>query len=207
MNRPSSPHHVRRIALAVLTLCLLALAACRAAVPAPTPTPPTPTAAPRPTPADKDVAEPDEFFYHFGLLLPVAGRAEVWRLDPHSTAVYSVWRCAQGDTEALVSELPYAEEDPALGESFGQFVRVFGPDLERYQKRSIALRFVGVKQGRAVSVWYYALLDEQGQPLDDHSWVTVHRSKADGRCALAGIFVNEFGEQPVYLPEDLITSR
>ncbi len=197
----------RALPIGVLALCLILLPGCRAAAPVATPPATMPTAAAPTAPSGLTVVEPDEAYYDFGVVLPVQMPDPFWRYDPHSVAVYSVQLCRQGDTARLLEQLRYVEQDAARGEAFARFVEVFGPDLERYQSTKISLRFVGVRQGQEVSVWYYALLDDQGQPLDDHSWLSVHRSKVDGRCALAGVFVNEFGEQPVYMPEDLITSR
>lgn len=197
----------RRFQLPLL-LCLLLLSSCRAAAPVGTPVPTAlPTVASKPTAPGLTVIEPDEAYYDFGTVMPVQMPAGFWRYDPHNVAVYSVQLCRQGDTARLLEELPFVEADAAQGEAFARFVELFGPDLERYQGKNLSLRFVGVRQNEEISVWYYALLDEQGQPLDDHSWITVHRSRADGRCALAGVFVNQAGEQPVYMPEELITSR
>lgn len=205
MEQTSFKRHIQRVSLGLLALCLLALMACRPAAPASTPTPAT--APRRTTTAGLAVVEPDEAYYQFGMVLPVPAPDDLWRVDPHSVAVYSVQLCRQGDTARLLQQLPYVEADPTVGQTWARFVELFGSDLERYRDRNIALRFVGVRQNQEISIWYYALIDDQGEPLDDHSWITVHRSKADGRCALAGVYVNQFGEQPVYMPEDLITSK
>ena len=208
MTSRSMLHHSHSrqpvLALLLLALGLAVLSACGS--PAPTGAP-SATVPRRTTTAGLTIIEPDEAYYQFGAVLPVQAPVEFWRYDPHNVAQYSTQLCREGRTADLLAQLAYVEDDASVGQSWARFVELFGPDLERYAGCSIGLRFVGVRQNDKISVWYYGLLDEQGQPLDDSSWITVHRSKLDGRCALAGVYVNQFGEQAVYMPEDLITSR
>jgi hypothetical protein len=152
--------------------------------------------------------QPDAAYYQFGEKFAVQIPDDFSKYDPHQVAQYSVYLIKEGRTEELLKQIGHVEKDQALGNSFITFLREFGPDLERYKGKNISLKFEGVKEEQDTSVWYYYLVDEQGNTLDDKSWVSLHRSRVDGRCALTGIFLNlpEFGE-PDYMPEGLMKSN
>lgn len=165
---------------------------------------PTPTPAATPTPA-LGVA-PDADYFQFGRVIKVEQPGIFDRTDPHQIASYSVFLCQSGETKKLLEKFDHVEEDKALGDSFQTFVGEFGPDLEAFKDRTLYLKFHGYFDGKQTSVWYYYLTDRNGEPLARRPWVSLHRSKRDGRCALTGIFVNKPGEDAADMPKNLKTS-
>ena len=150
---------------------------------------------------------PDSAFFQFGNTYPVEIPKDLDFHNPHHIAQYSVFLLEQGRTEELINQIGHVEEDKQLGQSFITFIREFGPDLARYKDKNVLLKFVGVHDGKDTSVWYYYLVDNEGNYLDDKSWISLHRSNINGRCALTGIFLNlpEFGEE-VIMPGDILKS-
>jgi hypothetical protein len=152
-------------------------------------------------------AQPDSTYYQFGKIFPVEMPKDLDIYNPHQVAQYSVLLLEQGRTEELLNQIGHVEKDAQLGQSFLTFLREFGPDLVRYKGKNIFLKFEGMHAGKDTSIWYYYLVDNKGNYLDDKSWISLHRSNADGRCALTGIFLNlpEFGEA-VTMPGDILKS-
>jgi hypothetical protein len=159
------------------------------------------------TPSEVIEIQPDSAFYQFGKTFPVEIPNNLDIHNPHKVAQYSVFLLEQGRTEELLKQIGHVEKDEQLGQSFITFLREFGPDLARYKDKNILLKFSGVNAGKDTSVWYYYLVDNKGNYLDDKSWISLHRSNTDGRCALTGIFLNlpEYGEA-VTMPGDILKS-
>jgi hypothetical protein len=143
----------------------------------------------------------------FGQVFLVPQRATANFYDPHATLVYAIARCISGGTNALLREMSEVEGAKSdLGVALSDFVKEFGPDLQRYKKDRIAVRFLAYRLRETTSVWYYALTDYRGVPLAGRPWLSLHRSRTTGRCALTGIFLSEKGELVDPMPRDLVTS-
>lgn len=149
----------------------------------------------------------DKLHFQFGVVYKVGKPDDFSLRNPHHVAQYSVYLCKEGLTENLIKEIGHIEEDKELGRCFICVIREFGPDMERYKGNPIGLKFVGYKEGKDTSVWYYYLVDDKGDFMDNKSWISLHRSKQNGRCALTGIFLNIEGEKRCEIPDDLLTSQ
>jgi hypothetical protein len=148
----------------------------------------------------------DAPFVQFGTILQTVGTTRNF-YNPHSTAAYAAGKCIAGEVDALLNEMPHVESDPALGTSLGNFVKEFCPDLKRYNRQAVTLKFAGYRQRETTSVWYYYVTDAAGHELKGRPWLSIHRSKRDGRAALTGIFLPEGDEIVDPLPGDVITER
>jgi len=101
----------------------------------------------------------------------------------------------------------HVEKDADLGKAFLTFLDVFCPDLERFKNKDIHLKFHGYFENEPTTVWYYYLVDAKGKRIEHDSWLSVHRSRANGQCALTGIFLYEPDEGTPSMPKYLITSK
>jgi len=133
---------------------------------------------------------PDSVYFEFSRVFKVEIPPDFSQKNPHHVAQYSVYMCREGLTNQLIQEIGHVEEDTVLGNIFVSFVRDFGPDLELFKNNSLWLRFEAYADYEDASVWYYYLVDSTGNCLTRNPWISLHRSKSNGKCALTGIFVN-----------------
>jgi hypothetical protein len=150
---------------------------------------------------------PDSVYLNFGKIFKVAVPRPLSFSNPHDVAQYAVYRCSQGETKQLLAEMEHVEKDIALGKAFITFIREFGPDLERYKGKPIYLKFHGYFINQPTTVWYYYLVDEKGNHLEHDPWISIHRSRSTGMCALTGIFLYEPEDGTPSMPKGLITSE
>ena len=145
-------------------------------------------------------------FLKFGSVFTATSPEAVDFTNPHHVARHAVFKCSQGETEQLLAEMGHVEEDPDLGKAFVTFLREFGPDLEQFKDRDLHLKFYGYVLNDPTSVWYYYFVTADGTLLEHKPWVSVHRSRRSGKCALTGIFLHdpELPETP--MPDGLVTS-
>ncbi len=145
-------------------------------------------------------------FLKFGSVLAARSPEALDFTNPHHVARHAIFKCRQGRTEQLLAEMGHVEEDPDLGKAFITFLGEFGPDLEQFKDRDLHLKFHGYDLKEATSVWYYYLVTADGTLLEHKPWVSVHRSRTSGKCALTGIFLHdpELPESP--MPDELVTS-
>ena len=148
----------------------------------------------------------DRQYLEFGKVLPAQAYADPDFTNPHITVAHAVHRCSRGETLSLLKQMPHVEQDETLGRAFVTFVKEFGPDLERYRDRRVWLRFRAYDLNDATSVWYYYLADSEWRNLPHSPWVSLHRSRSTGLCALTGIFLHdpELGELRD-MPQGLVT--
>jgi hypothetical protein len=149
---------------------------------------------------------PDSDYFSFGKILKVERLASLDLENPHQVAQYSIYLFKEGETERVIKGIGHVEKDIELGRSFNTFVREFGPDLERFKGKSLYLKFEGYREGKDTSVWYY-LVNARGKRLIRGSWISLHRSKTDGRCALTGIFLNTPDNEISRMPKGLKRSE
>ena len=149
---------------------------------------------------------PDTDFVGRDGLVPIAVPTAFQYTNPHHVAQYAVFMCMQGKTAQLLREMGHVEKDQELGRAFLTFLREFGPDLERFKGRNLHLKFQGYAPGGDTSVWYYTLVTADGKSLERKPWISLHRSKKSGKCALTGIFLNAEGDEVQKIPDGLVTS-
>lgn len=149
----------------------------------------------------------DRSFLTFGKYFEVKEHSSLDFLNPHEVAAHAVWMSSQGQAKELLLQMPHVETDLGLGEAFVTFLKVFGPDLEQFRNDSLKLKFHAYTLNDDTSVWYYYLFNVDGCQLEHTPWVSLHRSRSTGRCALTGIFLYdpEIGE-PGAIPSGLITT-
>jgi hypothetical protein len=164
---------------------------------------PAPDASSSPPDAQKTAFAPDAGYFQFGSVFEVEARRPLDVTNPHQVAGHSVFLCRSGATETLLRDLGPAEGDAKLRAAFVTFVREFGPDLEAFKDSPLALKFEGYRDGRDESIWYYYLVSPEGKNLPRRPWVSLRRSKRDGRCALTGIFLNAEGDEQADMPAGL----
>jgi hypothetical protein len=155
------------------------------------------------SPASRADFLPDSTYLEFGRVYEVEVPQVFSQKNPHQVVQYSVYMCRGGLTDRLLQEITHVEEDTALGNAFVSFVRDFGPALELFKDSSLWLRFEAYADYEDVSVWYYYLVDSTGNCLARNPWVSLHRSRSNGKCALTGIFVNLPDEELMDIPGGL----
>lgn len=162
--------------------------------------------APDPATTSERINRNDLPFLKFGSVFAAKSPEALDFTNPHHVARHAVFKCSQGKTEQLLAEMGHVDEDPDLGKAFITFVREFGPDLEEFKDRDLHLKFHGYDLKEPTSVWYYYLVSADGTLFEHRPWVSVHRSRTSGKCALTGIFLHdpELPETP--LPDGLVTS-
>lgn len=182
---------------------LLIMSSCRAGEPGDRPAgviASPPAAVSRPADTQSKSFAPDAGYFQFGLTFKAEPQPQLDRTNPHQVASHVVFFCQSGATERLLKEFNHVEEDAKLGASFRTFIREFGPGLETFKGSPLGLKFEGYQDGKETSVWYYYLVSPDGKNLEHQPWVSLHRSKRNGRCALTGIFLNADGEEPAEMP-------
>lgn len=160
--------------------------------------------------ASDGVDPKDRKLLAFKRLYPVKDYSPLDFTNPHHVAAYAVWKGSQGKTKELLAEMPYVEKDEGLGKAFVTFLEVFGPDLEQFKNTKISLKFEGYALNKDTSVWYYYIVTPESKLLKHSPWVSVHRSRTTGRCALTGIFLYDPNDrknsEPPKMPDKLIRS-
>ncbi|MCX5727221.1 MAG: hypothetical protein NT030_08730, partial [Candidatus Saganbacteria bacterium] len=144
---------------------------------------------------------------YFGNILVAEKPNNLSQNNPHQVAQYSIYLCKEGNTAKAIKIFGHVEKDARLGEDFLAFISEFGPDLESYKGKPLFLKFHGYSSGDATSVWYYYLVDRKGNNLLNNSWISIHRSRTNRKCALTGIFLNLPGEAVWKMPRNLQTSK
>jgi hypothetical protein len=152
------------------------------------------------------VTHPDSDYLTFGKIFKVEPPAQFSFNNPHQVAQHAFFRCSQGQAKELVAEMGHVEKDVDLGKAFLTFLDVFCPDLERFRNQDVYLKFHGYFINKPTTVWYYYLVDAKGRHIEHDSWISLHRSRATGQCALTGIFLFEPKEGTPLMPKNLITS-
>jgi len=156
-----------------------------------------------PEPGHKAAFQPESTYVEANQLIKVERPNVLDRTNPHQVAGFSVELCRSGATKQLVQELSHVEANQDLGRAFITFINEFGPDLERFKDVDLFLKFEGYKDGSNTSVWYYYLVNSNAGQIEHRPWISVHRSKHDGNCALTGIFLND-SDEVTEMPPDLI---
>jgi hypothetical protein len=147
----------------------------------------------------------DDSFFDFEKTFPLT-RELTSRVDPHAVAAYSVAMCIAGRTPRLLEVFSNAYGTLRMGDAFATYVREFCPDLVRYRREAVWLRFVGYSAHD--SIWYYALISGSSQePLEGKPWVSVRRSADTGEAVLTGIFLPQDRQAAPPLPGGLAMHR
>ena len=149
----------------------------------------------------------DSNYFNFGIIIAAEKPNNYSQYNPHQVAQYSIYLCKEGYTAKVIEKIGHVEKDAILGDSLLTFISEFGPDLERFKRKPLFLKFHGYKIGDDTSVWYYYLVDRKGNILINNSFVSIHRSRINHKCALAGIFINLPGGKIVKMPSDLQISK
>jgi hypothetical protein len=149
----------------------------------------------------------DSNYFNFGEIIAAEKPNNYSQYNPHQVAQYSIYLCKEGDTAKVIKKIGHVEKDAILGNSFLAFINEFGPDLERFKGKPLFLKFHGYKTGDDTSVWYYYLVDSKGNTLINNSFISLHRSRINHKCALTGIFLNLPGEKIVEMPSNLQISK
>ena len=149
----------------------------------------------------------DMEYISFGEVFPVKDYPSLELTNPHEVSAYAIWKCCQGQTEDLLSQVPHVEKDDQFGKALTTYVEMFGPDLEQYRNVSLAIKFEGYRLDDDSSVWYYHLTNPDGICLQHQPWVSSHRSRTTQRCALTGIFLYDPNENIIDpLPDGIVRS-
>jgi len=151
----------------------------------------------------------DYKYFQFNAILKVEDPLNFDIHNPHTVAQYAFYTCKEGKTQSVIDNLGHIEKDKELGKSFLTFISVFGTDLEKYKGKEIWLKFHGYYEGKndKPSVWYYYLADRFGKLIEKKSWISLHRSKFSGECALTGIFINTIDDTYSDMPTNLKTTN
>ncbi len=190
-----------------LTLILIFGACNNPATSSPTVSNTSSPTVPNPERSTPQVTHPDSEYLTFGKIFKVESPQPLSFDNPHQVAQHAFFRCSQGQTKQLLTEMGHVEKDEDLGKSFLTFLDVFCPDLERFKNKDVYLKFHGYFVNKPTTVWYYYLVDDKGKHIEHDSWISVHRSRANGQCALTGIFLYEPEEGTPSMPKNLITSK
>ena len=157
-------------------------------------------------PSTSTIDPNDKAYVTFGKVFPVKDYSPLDLTNPHEVTAYSIWKCSQGRTVELLSQISHVEEEEEYGKSFVSYVEMFGPDLVQYINTPLAIKFEGYRLDDDTSVWYYKLTNPSGIPLQHQPWVSSHRSRTTGNCALTGIFLYDPNEEDNFnsIPDNIV---
>jgi len=150
----------------------------------------------------------DKVYISFGKVFQVKDYPNIELINPHEVTAYSVWKCSQGQTKDMLSQIPHVEKDYELGKALTSFIEMSGPDLEKYRDIPLSIKFEGYWLNDDSSVWYYYLTDPNGICFPHKPWISSHRSRTTHKCALTGIFLYDPNEEQFDpLPDYIIRTK
>jgi ABC-type cobalt transport system substrate-binding protein len=134
----------------------------------------------------------EEAYYDFGKIFKVENISVDDLSNPHLVAKNHLYKCLNGNTDDILKIIPVVETDDDLAKSFMYYIDSFCkiPSDCPLINKNIYIKFAGIYHKKDVSVWYYYLVDSNGQPLLNNSWISLHCSNQNGICALTGVFFN-----------------
>lgn len=137
--------------------------------------------------------KPVETYYNFGQIYKVEDiQSNDMLSNPHLVASDNLYQCITNNTNDILKIIPVIEVDAELAKPLMYYVDDFCnlPTNCDLNKNDIYLKFAGIINKKDYGVWYYYLVDQNGNPKLNDSWVSLHCSYQNGLCGLTGIFFN-----------------
>jgi len=131
--------------------------------------------------------------YNFGQIYKVEdAQSKDMLSNPHLVASDNLYQCITNNTNNILKIIPIIEVDAELAKSLMYYVDNFCnlPAICDLNRNDIYVKFAGIINKKDYGVWYYYLVDQNGNHKLNDSWISLHCSYRNGFCALTGIFFN-----------------